>query len=438
MSEGLESFQTNSVLRILILGPIYPSSTVGGLQLALGSLSDQLGKRGWDVDISIYPKAEKKSTSIDPENSNLRQTMIISCLTKFQRWNLGVRLWGMCPVRFRQIAAIFFKPAVFFENNSNNLRVIQSMLTASRKYDLVLVCVEGSSPGLEALVNALHPHVALIGLGTLANHIRAEGWSLMRFVARLHLGRRMHPYLYRSLLPEEVKLAIFASRRWRDEALGAGLPAKAAHTIYFGIPLPDPMPRPVSITGRLLWVGRLSPEKGLHLLLRALPIIKDRVKEVQLTAVAAQGSEDYERLIQKLINRMNLQQIVTLRPSVGRDALQEFYAGHDLLFFHSMYAEPVAFVLMEAFAAGLPVVASRPKDGYNTFVQDGLTCLCYQPASKESVASAVVRMLTDAPLRTRLALSAQKLVRQNFSLDKMGKQFDSLLRQFVARDANDG
>jgi hypothetical protein len=47
-----------------------------------------------------------------------------------------------------------------------------------------------------------------------------------------------------------------------------------------------------------------------------------------------------------------------------------------------------------------------------------------------------------SPLRpasvTRLALSAQKRVRQNFSLDKMGQQFDSLLRQFVARDANDG
>jgi glycosyltransferase involved in cell wall biosynthesis len=115
---------------------------------------------------------------------------------------------------------------------------------------------------------------------------------------------------------------------------------------------------------------------------------------------------------------------------MAREALQTAYASHDVLFFHSIFAEPVALVLMEAFAAGLPVVASQAS-AEAKLVRDKVTCLCYRPNDRESLAEAIVMMLTDPRLRQRLAANARQLVRQEFSLDKMGRLYDELLRQFV-------
>ena len=50
-------------LRALLLGPAFPSDTVGGLHLALSDIVDQLNKRGWQVDDQIWamPELENKA-----------------------------------------------------------------------------------------------------------------------------------------------------------------------------------------------------------------------------------------------------------------------------------------------------------------------------------------------------------------------------------------
>jgi glycosyltransferase involved in cell wall biosynthesis len=133
----------------------------------------------------------------------------------------------------------------------------------------------------------------------------------------------------------------------------------------------------------------------------------------------------------ELTDRNQLGGIVSFLPPMMRTELQEVYAAHDVLFFHSVFQEPVALVLMEAFAAGLPVVASRP-GGKSRLVQDGITCLCYQPDDPESLVDAVVTMLTRADLRHGISSRAQQLIREEFSLEKMGQEYDELLRQFVS------
>ena len=124
---------------------------------------------------------------------------------------------------------------------------------------------------------------------------------------------------------------------------------------------PDPPAvRPLSGQGRLLWVGRLSPEKELHLLVEALPAIR-RVKPVTLTVIDGGSSPGYRMRVMSRIRRLGLEAVVHVEPAMPRAALRAAYAAHDALFFHSMFAEPVALVLMEAFEAGLPVVSlARP------------------------------------------------------------------------------
>jgi glycosyltransferase involved in cell wall biosynthesis len=422
-------------LRALLMGPAFPPTNVGGLQLALDDLADQLRARGWRIDTSIYA-APAGNGEARRSPGTLQANALRSSLATFQRWPWYIRLWHIVPSSIRRSLSMIFMPRHFFSNASDNLYVIEAMLADARSHDVVLLCVQGTAPGTTALVAERHPRVVMISLDGLARELRANWWPWMRMLAHLRLGIKVHPFLFRRIAPHQIKLAVCASRQWQEEAVQAGLPETAARTIYFGIPLPEPLPRPTQAQGRLLWIGRLSPEKGLHLLLRALPSIRARVAEVSLTAIAGQGPPGYRRGILDMVRRYGLEDIVTFRPHVHRTALQQAYAEHDVLFLHSVNPEPVSLVLMEAYAAGIPVVASQARPEAK-LVQDHVTCLCYQPHDTTSLVTAVVGMLTDAQLRDKLALNAQRLVRQEFSLDRMGQAYDELLRQWGRQAKND-
>jgi glycosyltransferase involved in cell wall biosynthesis len=130
------------------------------------------------------------------------------------------------------------------------------------------------------------------------------------------------------------------------------------------------------------------------------------------------------------IRDYRLDDMITFVPSIKRSDLRDAYATHDALFFHSVNAEPVALVLMEAFAAGLPVAASIADPGAR-LVQEGVTCICYQSRNITSLTEAVVTVLTDTDTRKRIADNASQLVRKEFSLSKMGDSYHEALCQLV-------
>lgn len=417
-------------LRALLLGPVFPLDIIGGLHLALGDVVNQLRVRGWQIDTQIWAEPVQLDRSQASTNS-WQSTFFHSWLTVFQRWPLLINAWlSVIPRPFRRVLSTTFKPPAFFEHISHNLTVAENLLANAQKYDLILFCVDGAPPGMSALVTDRFPCVAIISLGGLEHELKASEWQWGRIVARWHLREKMHPFLFRPIVPAQVQLAILASNQWQKGALRAGLSEKKVRTIYFGIPIPEPLPRSDQTHNRILWVGRLSHEKGLHLLLSAMPTIRQRIKNATVTIIAGQGPIGYRQLIMEMIKRRGLSDVVTVLSPMERASLQTAYATHDVLFFHSLFEEPAALVLMEAFAAGLPVVSSRASVEAK-LVQDKVTCLCYQPNDQKSLVETIVTILTNPSLRQRVAANAQQLVRQEFSIDKMGQSYDELLRQFV-------
>jgi glycosyltransferase involved in cell wall biosynthesis len=429
MDDHLTSDADSERPRVLLLGPAFPPSSVGGLQLALKDVVTQLRSCGWLVD--SYVDAETNYADSTTTSAQLQTTVFRSSLSRLARWKFFLSIWHLFPYSRRSAIAVFFKPYQFFYNTSYNLYKIESILAMScEKRDIVLLCVDVSPPGVVSLVTSLHQRVIIISLKGLTDELKASSWNWVRYFGRIRLGTQMHPFFFQRVKVSQIKCAVFASQKWWSAAVRAGLPEGTARTIYFGIPIAEPLPGPTVFKGRILWVGRLCAEKGLHLLLQALPGIRTQVKQVNLTVIAAKGPAEYRQRILDMIVEYKLEDIVTIRPPVAREVLQEVYADHDILFFFSQFSEAVALVLMEAFAAGLPVIASQRGDDA-VLVQDDVTCLCYQPRSQASLVHAVMRMFSDAALRDRLALNAQKLVQQEFSLDAMGRAYDELLCQFI-------
>ena len=178
-------------------------------------------------------------------------------------------------------------------------------------------------------------------------------------------------------------------------------------------------------------MGRaLGSRKGLHLLLATLL----RLPGLTLTAIAAQGEPEYRARILSLIRDLCLYGVVTLLPPVAREALSEILASHDLLFSHSSYPEPVALVLMEAYAAGLPVVANEV-DG-SDLVRSGETCHTDNPHDADSIAAAIRSSLGDAITRDGMSRNPLAIVEAKYSLKAMDIAYDRLLSDNVAASAN--
>lgn len=119
---------------------------------------------------------------------------------------------------------------------------------------------------------------------------------------------------------------------------------------YFTIARKAMSPKPPKIL-RLLFVGRLSKQKNLAVLLQALAMTK---RDVHLDLI---GEGEERESLQRLITSYSLKN-VTMHGRKSRGEVIEFYKTCDALIMSSLYeAQPL--VLLEAMAAGIPVIGTR-------------------------------------------------------------------------------
>jgi glycosyltransferase involved in cell wall biosynthesis len=166
------------------------------------------------------------------------------------------------------------------------------------------------------------------------------------------------------------------------------------------------------------FIGRLDPVKRLPDLIRAAGLLRDRVR----LHVFGEGSE--REAIERQVLRAQLQEVVTLHGAVPRpqDALRQI----GLLVLPSE-AEGFGLVLIEAMAAGVPVVATRVA-GIRDVVRDGETGLLVPARDPSRLARAIERVMEDQRLRERLVAAARDDVRRRFVWDVVARQYRELLR----------
>ena len=153
---------------------------------------------------------------------------------------------------------------------------------------------------------------------------------------------------------------------------------------------------------KLLFVGRLAFEKGLRYLIRALKICLCEGYELQLILV---GEGPEQSSLNRMLAQLNLEQYVTFEGfiSQGKD-LWEQYRKADIFVLPSL-SEGQGKVLIEAMAAGMPIVATRV-GGIPTVIENGKNGLLVEPRSPEALAKAVKRILDEPELRYSLAKNA--------------------------------
>ena len=147
----------------------------------------------------------------------------------------------------------------------------------------------------------------------------------------------------------------------------------------------------------LLFVGRLEPRKGVEQLVRAFTLLSARRPSVKLL-VAGDGPE--RDRAQRLLPGKVRSRVVFLG-RVDHDELPRFYASADVFVAPSLGGESFGVVLLEAMAAGVPIVASDIP-GYRAVLHDGVEGRFTAPGDVSDLAAALDVLLDNPALRAAM------------------------------------
>lgn len=196
---------------------------------------------------------------------------------------------------------------------------------------------------------------------------------------------------------------------------GAGLPATVERS---GASAPDRL--------RVIFLGRLSPEKGVDILLRAWAMLNKngrdaptaRPLQVPVGPGAAEprpgpaltcviiGDGPERATLEGLANELGISSSVRFLGALPREEALRELAGADLLVFPSLWYETFGLTILEAASQGVPAVATNI-GGQSSLVQDGITGRLVPPGDSAALAASLRELLSDPAALRRMGAAAR-------------------------------
>lgn len=148
---------------------------------------------------------------------------------------------------------------------------------------------------------------------------------------------------------------------------------------------------------RLLYLGRVVAQKGVHTAVQALSLLPPAAT----LRIVGEGDPSYREELIELARRLGVGDRVRLEPQQPRERLVALYRDCDAVVFPVEWAEPWGLVPLEAMAVGRPVVASG-RGGSGEYLRDGVNALLFCAGDASSLARSLTRLADSPELRERL------------------------------------
>ena len=165
----------------------------------------------------------------------------------------------------------------------------------------------------------------------------------------------------------------------------------------------------------LLTLGKIVHEKGHHIAIEALKILKERKHSLKLLVV---GEGEKRHSLEKLADGYGLGQDVIFIGEVDNSKTVHYYNSADIFLMTTLRREGLPFVLLEAMACAKPVIASRI-GGNITVIEDHENGLLIEPGDVVKTADNIQMLLEDPGMSARLSTAARKCIVEAFSADQM-------------------
>ena len=231
-------------------------------------------------------------------------------------------------------------------------------------------------------------------------------------------------YLHRWLRTYErcVDLFLAPSEFVRDKLIASGFSAQRIEVLPHFQTLP-PEDDLATDEGYLLYFGRLSPEKGVYELLRAMV----RLPHTPLV-IAGEGPE--RPRLEALARELNLKHVL-FAGMVHGQALQKLIAGCSFSIFPSHAYETLGKSILESYAWGRPVIASD-LGSRQELVQHGVTGLLYDDGDRDQLARSIGFLFDLADLTEKMGRAARSRVKANHDPEQHLEKLFDLYRRLTS------
>jgi glycosyltransferase involved in cell wall biosynthesis len=174
----------------------------------------------------------------------------------------------------------------------------------------------------------------------------------------------------------------------------------------------------------LLYAGQLRPEKGLLELAEAMRQLSADSRQVLRLKMMGKGdSKRSERVVKEAFAAADLQNVEFLGALGGDEKWRQFRSAD--IFVLPSYAEDMPLSILEAMAAGLPVIATEV-GSIPEMVDHGVSGFLVKPQDAAGLAYAIQRLADDYQLRANMGAAGSKKSKELFSFDRYVDRLEQL------------
>jgi spore coat protein SA len=284
----------------------------------------------------------------------------------------------------------------------------------------------------QRLLSTLQPgdivwcHSQIFILAALEAEIHSKGAKVI-----YHAHSSLKPYsVHTQFRLFKADAIVFVSEAIRQKALRLAPGLKRTLAIHNGVNHDLFFPKSRGPAGRgeipkLLFVGRLNPEKGIHILVDAIKILNGRNRNVACRVVgsAFSGGTKPTPFVNSLLKSAP-SNITFVGYRVQTEIAAE-YRGADILCCPSVFDDPFPGVPLEGMASGLPIVATCVGGIPEMATEGGFVLV--EPNSALQLANALDKLIQDEGLRSKLASEGFESSRRRFAWETVYKQDQNLI-----------
>jgi glycosyltransferase involved in cell wall biosynthesis len=283
------------------------------------------------------------------------------------------------------------------KNITFSIKLAFSINKLIHKFNLCLVHFQGGPGGLFILNKPSVPLIYTVHhtYYQQSRYIRSQSWKKILYLWE-GFGYRMSSYIMcDSVSTSRVVLRHYGVSRILCETIPVGVDQDR----FFPLSLEK-------IPNSLFFLGRLESRKGIDFLIKTIPIVKNRLSDIQLFVGGGGVLRSY---LENFIKKNNLENNVHLLGTVDDSTLNEWYNKVSVVIIPSVF-EGFGLTAIEAMACGTPVIATDV-DALRDVIEDGVNGLFVQYNDVEALSDKIIYLLKNKAEQEKLSLNGKKKVR---------------------------
>ncbi len=176
----------------------------------------------------------------------------------------------------------------------------------------------------------------------------------------------------------------------------------------------------------ILFVGRIAKEKNVDFVVKAFALLHEKLKNTTLIMIG-DGPEMKE--VSHLASHLNISDHVVMTGYMPRNEIVEYYRQSDVFAFASV-TETQGLVVLEALAAGLPVVAVA-KEGVADALKDGVGCSLIDTVQLKDFVDRLLKILRNPEFSMKMSNDGINYVLEHWSMNTMARRLDEIYKEVV-------